>query len=161
MQQEESSQRGSDEEMNMVSASIEKLQDYNVNAADINKLKNAGICTVKGLLMATKKELTNIKGISDQKIDKMIGDSPIIAHNKGFEKSCIEACADEFGTNDDYEYIDTLKLSREYLDTPNHKLDTICEALDVKLKHHHNALDDAIAAGECFIKMKNDYLKNE
>ena len=72
MQQEESSQRGSDEEMNMVSASIEKLQDYNVNAADINKLKNAGICTVKGLLMATKKELTNIKGISDQKIDKMI-----------------------------------------------------------------------------------------
>ena len=72
MQQEETSQRGSDEEMNMVSASIEKLQDYNVNAADINKLKNAGICTVKGLLMATKKELTNIKGISDQKIDKMI-----------------------------------------------------------------------------------------
>ena len=72
MQQEESSQRGTDEEMNMVSASIEKLQDYNVNAADINKLKNAGICTVKGLLMATKKELTNIKGISDQKIDKMI-----------------------------------------------------------------------------------------
>ena len=72
MQQEETSQRGTDEEMNMVSASIEKLQDYNVNAADINKLKNAGICTVKGLLMATKKELTNIKGISDQKIDKMI-----------------------------------------------------------------------------------------
>ena len=36
MQQEESSQRGTDEEMNMVSASIEKLQDYNVNAADIN-----------------------------------------------------------------------------------------------------------------------------
>ena len=58
-------------------------------------------------------------------------------------------------------HIDTLKLSREYLDTPNHKLDTICEALDVKLKHHHNALDDAIAAGECFIKMKNDYLKSE
>ena len=55
MQQEETSQRGSDEEMNMVSASIEKLQDYNVNAADINKLKNAGICTVKGLLMEYKR----------------------------------------------------------------------------------------------------------
>lgn len=90
-----------------------------------------------------------------KKIDKMIGDSPIVAHNKGFEKSCIEACADEFGTNDDYEYIDTLKLSREYLDTPNHKLNTICEALDVKLKHHHNALEDAIAAGECYIKIKD------
>ena len=72
MEQESSSQRAADDEINMVSASIEKLQDYNVNAADINKLKNAGICTVKGLLMATKKELTNIKGISEQKIDKMI-----------------------------------------------------------------------------------------
>ena len=37
----------------------------------------------------------------------------------------------------------------------NHKLDTICEALDVKLKHHHNALEDAIAAGECYIKIKD------
>ena len=65
-------EEGNIEECNLVSAPIEKLQDYNVNAADINKIKTAGICTVKGLLMATKKELNNIKGMSDQKIDKMI-----------------------------------------------------------------------------------------
>lgn len=52
--------------------SIDKLQEHNVNAADINKLKAAGVCTVKGLLMVTRKELLNIKGISDQKLDKMI-----------------------------------------------------------------------------------------
>lgn len=52
--------------------SIDKLQEFNVNAADINKLKTAGVCTVKGLLMVTRKELLNIKGISDQKLDKMI-----------------------------------------------------------------------------------------
>mgnify|MGYP006988908213 CR=1 FL=1 len=41
MEQESSSQRAADDDINMVSASIEKLQDYNVNAADINKLKES------------------------------------------------------------------------------------------------------------------------
>jgi len=53
-------------------ALIDKLQDQGINAADITKLKNAGVCTVKGLLMVTRKELLNIKGITDQKLDKMI-----------------------------------------------------------------------------------------
>jgi meiotic recombination protein DMC1 len=61
-----------EEEESLVSSGIDKLQDFGVNAADINKLKAAGICTVKGLLMVTRKELLNIKGISDQKVDKMI-----------------------------------------------------------------------------------------
>jgi meiotic recombination protein DMC1 len=61
-----------EEEESLVSSSIDKLQEFGVNAADINKLKAAGICTVKGLLMVTRKELLNIKGISDQKVDKMI-----------------------------------------------------------------------------------------
>jgi meiotic recombination protein DMC1 len=54
------------------SVTIDKLQEHNINAADINKLKAAGICTVKGLLMVTRKELLNIKGITDVKVDKMI-----------------------------------------------------------------------------------------
>ena len=56
----------------LTAISIDKLQEHGVNAADVNKLKLAGICTVKGLLMVTRKELLNIKGISDQKLDKMI-----------------------------------------------------------------------------------------
>jgi meiotic recombination protein DMC1 len=43
-----------------------------INAADITKLKNSGFCTVKSLLMAPKKELLNIKGITDAKLEKMI-----------------------------------------------------------------------------------------
>ena len=60
------------EEVDLTSTSIDRLQEYNINAADINKLKSAGICTCKGLLMVTRKELLSIKGISDQKIDKML-----------------------------------------------------------------------------------------
>lgn len=61
-----------EEDMSLTAISIDELQKHNVNAADITKLKSAGICTVKGLLMVTKKELLNIKGISDVKVEKMI-----------------------------------------------------------------------------------------
>ena len=38
-------------------------------------------------------------------------------------------------------------------DLINHKLDTVCDALDVVLKDHHRATDDASATGEVFLKL--------
>ena len=91
-----------------------------------------------------------------EKVDKMINGSPIVAHNLGFEKSCINACNEEFGTNNKYTYIDTLQLSRKHLPfLSNHRLDTVCKHLKVTLNEHHNALEDARACGECLIKMTN------
>lgn len=93
-------------------------------------------------------------------VDKMIGNSPIIAHNAGFEKGCINACNEEFGTKKDYKFIDTLQLSRQYMPyLNNHKLDTVCKQLKVPLKEHHNALEDARACGKCLIEMKNNKKK--
>jgi meiotic recombination protein DMC1 len=68
----QSSEKDEVDEESLSSTTIDKLQEYNINAADINKLKAAGICTVKGLLMVTKKELLNIKGITDVKLEKML-----------------------------------------------------------------------------------------
>jgi len=50
---------------------IELLQNHGINVADIKKLKSAGICTVRGIQMVTKKRLCNIKGLSEAKVDKM------------------------------------------------------------------------------------------
>ncbi len=50
---------------------VEKLQEQGINAADIAKLKQCGLCTVMSILMCPKKELVNIKGITDQKADKI------------------------------------------------------------------------------------------
>ena len=50
---------------------IELLQNHGINVADIKKLKTAGICTVRGIQMVTKKKLCNIKGLSEAKVDKM------------------------------------------------------------------------------------------
>ena len=49
----------------------DELQKHGINAADIAKLKSAGICTIKGIQMQTRKTLCNIKGISEAKVDKM------------------------------------------------------------------------------------------
>merc|ERR1719392_362055 len=50
---------------------IEMLQNHGINVADIKKLKTAGICTVRGIQMVTKKKLCAIKGLSEAKVDKM------------------------------------------------------------------------------------------
>ncbi|XP_033743170.1 meiotic recombination protein DMC1/LIM15 homolog [Pecten maximus] len=50
---------------------IDMLQNHGINVADIKKLKQAGICTIKGIQMTTKKRLCNIKGISEAKMEKI------------------------------------------------------------------------------------------
>lgn len=87
-------------------------------------------------------------------VDRMIGDSPVVAHNAPFERSCINECADFYGTKSDYKFVDTLKMSRNVLvESDNHRLDTVCDKTGVRLKNHHNALEDAIACGEVFWKL--------
>lgn len=51
--------------------SIEQLQDHGISMSDILKLKQTGICTIKGLLMMTRRNLSKIKGLSEIKVDKM------------------------------------------------------------------------------------------
>ena len=50
---------------------IDQLQAHGINVADIKKLKSAGICTVLGIQMITKKKLCSIKGLSEAKVDKI------------------------------------------------------------------------------------------
>ncbi|XP_049932013.1 meiotic recombination protein DMC1 homolog isoform X2 [Nymphaea colorata] len=50
---------------------IDKLIAQGINAGDVKKLQDAGIHTVNGLMMQTKKSLTSIKGLSEAKVDKI------------------------------------------------------------------------------------------
>ena len=94
-----------------------------------------------------------------EKIDReYIKGSPIIAHNVGFEKSCINECGDFFGTNTDYVYYDTLNMSRKYINKlENYKLDTVSKFVHHKLNHHHNALEDAKACAAIFIYLNKKH----
>lgn len=51
---------------------VDRLTEQGVAAADITKLKQAGIFTVPGIQMQCKKDLAVIKGLSEAKVDKII-----------------------------------------------------------------------------------------
>ncbi|CAG5123378.1 unnamed protein product [Candidula unifasciata] len=50
---------------------IDILQNHGINVADIKKLKQSGICTIKGVQMTTRRKMCNIKGISEAKMEKI------------------------------------------------------------------------------------------
>ena len=60
-----------EEEEEFLQVDIEGLQAHGINVADIKKLKLAGICTLKGVKMITKRKLCAIKGLSEAKVDKI------------------------------------------------------------------------------------------
>uniref|UniRef100_A0A0M3KHC6 Meiotic recombination protein DMC1/LIM15 homolog (inferred by orthology to a human protein) n=1 Tax=Anisakis simplex TaxID=6269 RepID=A0A0M3KHC6_ANISI len=50
---------------------VELLQSHGINVADIKKLQGVGICTIKGIMMTTRKRLCDVKGLSEAKVDKI------------------------------------------------------------------------------------------
>eukprot|EP00930_Biecheleria_cincta_P014598 TRINITY_DN12498_c0_g1_i1.p1 TRINITY_DN12498_c0_g1~~TRINITY_DN12498_c0_g1_i1.p1 ORF type:complete len:380 (-),score=91.85 TRINITY_DN12498_c0_g1_i1:152-1210(-) len=53
-------------------SAIDQLQDKGINAADLKKLKDAGYHTSQSVAYSMKKDLLNIKGLSDQKVEKIM-----------------------------------------------------------------------------------------
>uniref|UniRef100_A0A915PI50 DNA repair protein RAD51 homolog n=1 Tax=Setaria digitata TaxID=48799 RepID=A0A915PI50_9BILA len=54
---------------------IDKLEQFGISAADIRKLKDAGFCTFEAIAYAPRKELFAIKGISEQKAEKIFAEA--------------------------------------------------------------------------------------
>ncbi|KAL1451472.1 hypothetical protein WDU94_005848 [Cyamophila willieti] len=50
---------------------VDILQNFGINVADIKKLKSVGLCTIKGVQMTTRRKMTQIKGFSEAKVDKI------------------------------------------------------------------------------------------
>ncbi|KAJ6923063.1 DNA repair protein RAD51 [Populus alba x Populus x berolinensis] len=60
------------EEMQHGPFPIEQLQASGIASLDVKKLKDAGLCTVESVAFSPRKELLQIKGISEAKVDKII-----------------------------------------------------------------------------------------
>lgn len=48
------------------------LQASGIASIDVKKLRDAGLCTVEAVAYSPRKELLQIKGISEAKVDKII-----------------------------------------------------------------------------------------
>ena len=102
-------------------------------------------------------EMVKDAGTIDQVLPRFLdfaADAVIVAHNASFDTGfMLEKCSD-IGRSFDKTVIDTLGLARHLMpDLNDHKLDTVCEALNVSLENHHRASDDAGATAYMFLKL--------
>lgn len=82
------------------------------------------------------------------KISKFIGNSVVVAHNAPFDTSIILAENSRYNlSNFEFDYFDTLYLSRFTLNLLSNKLDNVAKTLGYSEFHHHNALADCYACG--------------
>ncbi|KAL6974668.1 recombinase rad51 [Sarracenia purpurea var. burkii] len=51
---------------------VEQLQASGIASLDIKKLKDSGLCTVESVAYSPRKDLLQIKGISEAKVDKIV-----------------------------------------------------------------------------------------
>lgn len=78
----------------------------------------------------------------------------LVAHNAAFDMRFLQLKEDRTGIRFAQPVLDTLLLSA--VAQPNqesHKLDTLLERLGIDIDSRHNALDDAVATAEVFLKL--------
>lgn len=83
----------------------------------------------------------------------------IAAHNAQFDNSILRGCLDYYQLPvAHYQSLCTVKTSRRLLpDLRNHRLDTVCQNLDIALLHHHDALEDSRACAKILIRQAQDF----
>ena len=111
---------------------------------------------IESLTGITQKELDESEDFASLagKIRSFIGDSPIVAHNAAFDARFLRQSFAKVGVAfDDHPVWDSLTLSRiAFQDVPNHRLDTLVQALGIERSRAHRALPDAEACGNLFVK---------
>ncbi len=81
-------------------------------------------------------------------------DRVVIAHNACFDLSVLRKTLTAYGIEDQpLHYIDTVKAARDiYPFLPDHKLNTLCDYLEIPLNHHDSG-SDSRATAELFLDM--------
>ncbi len=81
-------------------------------------------------------------------------DTVLIAHNAAFDMRFLQLKEERTGLRFSQPVLDTLLLSAVvHPNQESHKLDVILERLGISIGTRHNALEDAIATGEVFLKL--------
>lgn len=83
-----------------------------------------------------------------EEVSWLIGDLPLIAHNKSFDESCLRAVHERYAMDyTEYPFFCTYQRARKYFgrELPDHRLPTVAKRCGFDLLHHHEALADAEA----------------
>lgn len=93
-----------------------------------------------------------------EKINEILKDNVVIAHNAGFDINVLNRVCDVYGLDHIlFKYLDTVQISRRvYPELYNHKLNTICDYLNIDLCHH-NGKSDSFACLMILLKAMDAY----
>ncbi len=83
----------------------------------------------------------------------------VVAHNASFDNSVLKRTLERYAlAPTHYLTLDTLRTSKRFYPTMiNHKLNTVCEQLNIELEHHHNALDDSVACANILLTQRQQF----
>lgn len=90
-----------------------------------------------------------------KRIEPIIADLPLVAHNKGFDESCLKAVFKTYQMDyPDYRFYCTLAESRRQLKhLPSHRLNAVAADCGYVLTNHHHALADAEACAAIALQL--------
>ena len=133
------------------------------NYSKLIKPKEEIDCFITNLTGITNDMLKNAPVIEDviEEFLNFINDDIVIGHNVNFDinfiyDNCIKILEKPFTNN----FIDTLRISRKYIDTNNHKLQTLAEKFEIDYSGAHRALKDCYITQQLYEKLKNE-MKND
>ncbi|MBE9389667.1 3'-5' exonuclease [Vagococcus salmoninarum] len=77
----------------------------------------------------------------------------IVAHNAAFDCNVLKGCLEYYNLEQPhYLSLCTVKTSRKlFPNFENHRLNTVCDYLNITLDNHHNALEDSIACANILL----------
>lgn len=158
--------------------------DFETASSNYTSLCSMGICVVENSKIVEQKEIYikpvpfefkeyNIKihGITPEvvmykpdfsqywpQIRPYLEGKTVIAHNTSFDITALCATLDYFKIPYPVcDYMCTVKLSQKaYPELKSHKLNNLCDALNISFSHH-NAYDDAYACARVLLRIMEDY----
>ncbi len=158
--------------------------DFETATSNYTSVCSLGICVVENNIITDRKEMLirpvpfefnefNIKihGITPDMVEDKptfdmywnavkpyLENKTVIAHNADFDVGALCATLEYFKIPfPTFDYLCTVKLSQKaYPELPSHKLNNLCDALDIHF-HHHRAYDDAYACAKVLLRILEDY----
>ena len=111
-------------------------------------------------------EITKLTGIQDDMVIdaptiesvlpeflQFVSDSVLVAHNAGFDVGFLSQNCRYQEIEQEFLSVDTLQMAQILLPTlTRYRLNLVAKALNVPLKNHHRAVDDAETTAEIFLK---------
>ena len=86
---------------------------------------------------------------------EFLGEGVLVAHNARFDNGFLRRAAGKIGRNLTNPILCTLELTRAlFPQVRSHKLSAMAAHLEIELKNHHRALNDAMATAGIFIKCR-------